>query len=80
MTSTAVAQMVCAPRTEIVNRLTKKYEEKQIAMGLDSEARLIEIFISNSGSFTILISYVNGLSCVAMAGENWQTTGSNIKR
>jgi hypothetical protein len=80
MTSTAVAQMACAPRSDIVSKLAVKYKEEQIAMGLGDDGRLIEVFVSISGSFTILISYSNGQSCIAAAGEGWQIKNLSIKQ
>jgi hypothetical protein len=80
ITSTAVAQITCAPRSVIVSELAEKYKEKQTAMGLETNGRLIEVFVSNNGSFTILVSYPNNLSCIATSGENWQTINLTIKQ
>ena len=80
MASTATAQLVCAPRAEIIKKLADKYEEKQIAAGLETSGRLVEVFVSNDGSFTILLSYPNGHSCVGASGNGWRTTGLSIKR
>ena len=80
ITSTAAAQMACLPRTDIISKLAEKHKEKQIAIGLETGGRLIEVFTSDSGSFTILVSYPNGISCIASSGENWQILGSYTKR
>ena len=78
--STAAAQLACAPRANVVERLADRYGETQVATGLDDDGRLIEVFASGTGSFTILISYPNGLSCVAAAGQDWRTVGQSARR
>lgn len=72
-------QLACARRSNIVRNLEVKYQEELIAIGLADTGRLIEVFASNSGSFTILLSYPNGYSCVAASGEGWRTVGRGIK-
>lgn len=72
ITSTAMAQMACAPRSNIVSKLAEVHKEKQVAMGLETNGRLIEVFVSNNGDFTILLSYPNDLSCVLVTGHGWQ--------
>ncbi len=41
-------------------------------MGLASNGAVIEVLASPSGSFTIILTQPNGLSCVMAAGENWE--------
>ncbi len=72
---TAYAQVACGPRNDIVKRLADKFKETQVAMGLSNSGKLIEVFVSDKGSFTVLMSDPNGTSCVATAGENWATEG-----
>lgn len=69
--SEAIAQNVCGPREELVLRLWNKWQEAQIAHGLVNDGRLVEVFVSKEGSWTILISDPNGRSCAASAGKNW---------
>jgi hypothetical protein len=78
--STAAAQLTCAQRAEVVERLSGRYGEKQIATGLDDNGRLIEVFVSDGGNFTILISFAHGLSCVAAAGRDWQPVGQSARQ
>ncbi len=39
-------------------------------MGLEKNGAVIELFVSETGTFTILMSYPNGLNCIIAAGEN----------
>ena len=72
---TTYAQVACGPRDDLVRRLVNKFEETQVAMGLNTSGKLVEIFTSKKGSFTILLSDPNGTTCVATTGENWATEG-----
>ena len=72
-------QLACAQRSDIVHNLENKHQEKQIAIGLDDNGRLIEVFASSGGGFTFLLSYPDGYSCVAASGEGWRTVDRSIK-
>ncbi len=62
----------CAQRDDLVSRLESKYSEKLSARGLQSEKSMIEVFASvTSGTFTVLLTNPQGVSCVVGAGTNW---------
>ncbi|MEW9921506.1 hypothetical protein AB2B41_18000 [Marimonas sp. MJW-29] len=61
----------CAQRDAVVKRLETKYSEKLIARGLQSKTALMELFGSpDTGTFTVLITNPNGVSCVVGAGTH----------
>jgi len=65
-------QQTCLSRDEIVSKLDTRYNEHPIGRGLQGEARLFEVFMSQDGSsWTIIQSYPNGLSCIMAAGTHW---------
>jgi hypothetical protein len=70
----AGSRMACAERTAILRKLANNFNEAQIAIGLGDGGRVIEVFVSPSGSFTVLLSFPTGHSCVAATGEGWQFT------
>ncbi|GAA4526800.1 hypothetical protein GCM10023174_13460 [Chelativorans composti] len=72
MPGTAVTQAeICAPRAELAEQLEMQFAETQRAIGLLATDRLMEIFTSAEGSWTILSTDVNGVSCLIAAGEAW---------
>ena len=73
LSSAAVAQNICAPRDDVVKRLWAKWQEAQITVAMINDGRLLEIFVSEKGSWTAIISDPNGQSCVASAGQEWTT-------
>lgn len=72
MPSAAQAQMVCDDRGTVVSTLDKGYSEKPVSMGLSSNGAVVEVFVSETGTFTIIMTRPSGLSCLVAAGENWE--------
>lgn len=72
----ALAQMggPCLPRAEAVAKLAESYGEQVIGLGLGAGGRVYELLVSDSGSWTILITRPNGTTCVGASGEGWTTT------
>lgn len=68
----ALAQTMCGERSAVVASLEKTYSETPVSMGLARNGAVIEILASPSGSFTIILTLPDGLSCVMAAGENWE--------
>lgn len=68
----ALAQATCMPRDNMVDSLNSKFSETLAGGGLQTEHRLIEIWRSSeSGTFTIIMTRPDGMSCVLAAGQNW---------
>ncbi|MEO0623982.1 MAG: hypothetical protein AAFU49_11330 [Pseudomonadota bacterium] len=71
--STAEAQMRCGKRDVVISHLTKKYGETQRSVGLQEGRGMVEIFANpDSGSWTILLTTPNGMSCLMAAGEAYE--------
>lgn len=62
----------CGPRDQMVSHLTEKYQETRRGAGLSSATRVVEFWSSaQTGSFTLLLSYPNGMTCLLATGNNW---------
>jgi hypothetical protein len=65
--------MPCGARADIIERLGEKYGETRRGGGLAGPTAVIELYASDkTGSWTILRTGTNGLSCVMAVGEGWQ--------
>ena len=65
----------CAPRDGMVKELKSLYKEELTARGLQSADALIEIFTSTeTGSYTVLLSRPDGVSCIVSSGTHWLTS------
>ena len=62
----------CGPRSQLIQAMKQIYDERPHATGLISSRELFEVFVSPSGTWTILVTNPHGISCIAAAGENWE--------
>src|SRR5687767_1517355 len=69
---TAQAQQVCGPRSIVVQKLKSELGEKPEAAGLTHSGGVIEILASKDGSWAVIMTAPNGLSCLLAAGEAWE--------
>ena len=68
-------QRVCGNSVEIRDKLDKKYGEARVGLGLNGDGGLVEVFTSKDGfTWTIIVSYTNGRSCLVANGEGWRNT------
>ncbi len=63
---------LCDARTTVLTELKGNYAEKPSAMGLAKNGTVVEVLRSEGGSWTIIMTAPNGLSCVLAIGEYWQ--------
>ncbi len=66
------AQAICGEHGEVVSKLEKGHSETPVSMGLASNGAVIEVFASDAGTFTIIMTLPSGMSCLMAAGEDWQ--------
>jgi len=69
----AQADQQCAPRADIIKALGDKYHESVAGRGLINPNVVLEIFVSDQGSWTVLASDIKGQSCVMSVGEGWDS-------
>ncbi len=63
----------CLPHDSANDKLHSEFGEKVLGRGVSSDGTLVEIFLSASGSFTVIKTTPEGMSCVVDFGEGWQT-------
>ncbi len=61
----AEANNLCAKRQALVDRLASTFGETRRAYGSQASDGLVEVFASESGSWTILVTSPDGHSCIA---------------
>lgn len=71
--SPAMAEIMCGDREEVIDSLENVHKESPISMGLAVNGTVVEVFSSKKGTFTIIMTHPNGLSCLVTAGEFWET-------
>lgn len=69
----------CATRDKVVEALKNVYSENPVSLGLTDAGAVIEVMASSEGSFTIVITHPNGLTCPIAAGKAWQSISEKMK-
>jgi hypothetical protein len=62
----------CGPHKELGKYLADHNSERHRGWGLIHDGRLLEIFISEKGTWTVLVSLPTGMSCIVFEGTDWQ--------
>ncbi len=66
-------QLPCSSHDKLVDMLGSTYTEAPNAFGLQTNGHLLEVFVSKkSGSWTIVSTRPDGVSCIVAAGQHWQ--------
>lgn len=68
----AYANGTCTNREKLINFLTSEYSETLQVMGLVDNSGVMEIYVSEKGTWTIVVTSPKGTSCVIGAGDNWE--------
>jgi len=61
----------CGQRAQLIQAMKQMFDERPKATGLISTNELFELFVSPTGTWTVLVTNPHGISCIAAAGENW---------
>ena len=70
----ATAQAVkCGPHDKVLDRLEKGYGEHPVGIGVTQQGDLLEIVASTGGSWSVVISKPNGITCLVAAGDGWRS-------
>ena len=70
--SSTKAAPQCGPHEKITEALDKRFQESRQALGLAGQASVIELFVSDKGTWTLTATTTAGLTCVVATGEAWQ--------
>ncbi len=71
--SPADAQPTCGDREKFLVKLEESFAERPIAMGLTNKGAVLEVFASQHGSWTFLITMPDGMTCVVASGQSWES-------
>ena len=72
VTASQAAVRYCGERAALVRALKDKYQEVPVAMGLSQRStEALEIFTSETGSWTVVMTMTDGRTCIMAAGHSW---------
>jgi hypothetical protein len=68
----ALAREHCGLRVGIVAALNGKYQERLHSFGMLQHNAKVELFVSATGTWTVLVSTPSGRSCIVAVGSAWE--------
>ncbi|SDE34063.1 hypothetical protein [Limimaricola pyoseonensis] len=74
----AAAAPRCGPHAEITAHLAERYGESRRAIALDGKRRVVEIYASDDGSWSLLTTKPGGPTCLMAAGEAFEALAGGL--
>lgn len=73
----ANAAPVCDKRAKFLETLQKHYSEDLSSIGVTADGKVLEVLVSEAGTWTILLTSPSGRSCAVTAGKGWSRTAQD---
>lgn len=68
-----IAEVICEPTGRMHDKLAQQFRSQQAASGMRGPEQIMEVWTSESGDWTLVITYATGTSCIVAMGEDWFT-------
>ena len=72
------APVVCDDRSTIVSSLSNDYKETRNSIGLANTGSVVEVFSATDGSWSLVVTRPDGISCLVAAGKNWESLTQKV--
>ena len=69
---TPIAEVICAPRAEMAQRLSQTYGARLAGQGVRNIEMVVEVWTTPRGDWTLVQSYAEGQACIIAMGEGWE--------
>lgn len=67
-----VSGMPCGERKDLIGRLGAQYDEHPAGLGMTETGAVVELLTGKQETWTLLVSFPDGRSCLLATGEGWQ--------
>jgi hypothetical protein len=69
----ASAQVPCGDHDEAIKHLAEKYNEHPQGIGISAQGAAVELLVSESGTWSVLVTEPGRPTCLVASGESWHT-------
>jgi hypothetical protein len=77
----AQTRQACAKRDQVVRKLEEKFGETLRSIGLHQSDGVVEVYSSEeTGTWTILVTRPDGVSCLMASGQLWEQDASPLQK
>jgi len=71
-TSGGAGAAICGDYAQIKDMLAERYKESPKSVGMIADKGVVQIFTSEEGTWSILLTSTEGRACIVAAGHSWQ--------
>ena len=68
----AQSSPLCGPKDEVLAGFAQKYNEIPKSNGVTNGGQLVQILVSETGDWSLLVTHPSGISCLLATGNAWQ--------
>lgn len=68
----AMGNPQCGPRDLVIAHLAEEYQETRRGIGIAANGAVMEIFAAQNGSWTVLVTTTEGMSCLLASGQAYE--------
>ena len=69
---------VCMNAKTLTGYLADRFKEQPVAAGLVEGRNFMEVHVSAKGTWTIVMTNTQGVSCIVAAGDEWQAVKPDL--
>ncbi|MEK9751594.1 MAG: hypothetical protein VW338_00060 [Rhodospirillaceae bacterium] len=73
-----VAAAFCMPHEAVSTILEREHHEVVIGVALTADDKVMEVYVSPEGTWTITVTTPEGLSCILGTGEGWESVQPKV--
>lgn len=63
---------ICGSYAQVKDLLSNRYKESPKSVGMVADQGVVQLFTSDGGTWSIILTSTQGRSCVIAAGHTWQ--------
>ncbi len=68
----AQSSPLCGPKEEVLAGFAQKYKEIPKSNGVTHTGQLVQILVSETGDWSLLVTHPTGISCLLAIGTSWE--------
>ncbi|MEO1110076.1 MAG: hypothetical protein AAFX90_19355 [Pseudomonadota bacterium] len=66
-----IAEILCEPTQRLHDKLQTQFRSARIATGMRGPEQIMEVWSSDRGDWTMVVTYATGTSCIVAMGQDW---------
>ncbi|MBO9444566.1 hypothetical protein [Ruegeria sp. R14_0] len=68
-----IAEVLCEPTPRLHEKLKRQFSSTRAATGIRGPEQVMEVWTSDAGDWTMVVTYATGTSCIVAMGQDWFT-------